>query len=379
MPPCRLSDRPSTKFCLNLHNDHTVRAARGLPAVVGVSRRNLLLGWLSGVVVAGTGSCARGPVPRTPGEGETAGRSTEGEIDGPSREGVTVSPSMGRRFWGAYVEDPGREGSLYELASLQRLEGQLGRRFPIVSGFTTQFIPSSFLKNMIALAREGRSSLISYDVQWRLSDIVAGEHDADLRATAGALQAVGGPIYLRPFAEMNGDWSPWSIENDSRTVSSHSEWIAAWRRVVSIFRDASAANVRFIWCVNSLDEPRSNRLESYWPGAEWVDLLGIDAYNWGNPWLSHREMIDEVYARVTALAPSHKVWLCEFGCKEPNVADGAGPLGDRSKAQWIADLMSDASYPQLEALVLFSVKKERDWRVDSTQESREAFRAGWVS
>ena len=122
-----------------------------------------------------------------------------------------------------------------------------------------------------------------------------------------------------------------------------------------------------------MDEPRSDRLESYWPGAEWVDLLGFDAYNWGNPWLSHREMIDEVYGRVTALAPSHKVWLCEFGCKEPKVADGVGPLNDRFKAQWIADLMSDSSYPQLEALVWFSVKKERDWRIDSTRESLEAF------
>lgn len=323
-----------------------------------VSRRTVLKAGGLGGLAASVGACSRSPQAGQPVEATSTG------------------PPVGSRLWGAYVQDSGSDGSLYELDSLRRLEASLGRRFPIVSGFAAETITGRFLSNMQTLAAEGRSTLISYDIRWPLAEIAAGAHDSDLRSTATALKNIGGPVKLRPFAEMNGDWSPWSVANAEPSVSSHSEWIAAWRHLVGIFRAAAATNVQFVWCPNSVDEPKSNRLENYWPGAEWVDLLGVDAYNWGNPWRTHRQILDDAYRRIIALSPTHNLWLCEFGCKEPTTSDGAEPLRDRSKANWITDLMSDRGYPRLAACIWFSVKKERDWRVDSTPESLAAFRAG---
>jgi beta-mannanase len=50
--------------------------------------------------------------------------------------------------------------------------------------------------------------------------------------------------------------------------------VAAWRRVVGIFRDVGARNVAFVWCPST----DAGNWRAYYPGADLVDWIGVDGY-----------------------------------------------------------------------------------------------------
>jgi hypothetical protein len=105
-----------------------------------------------------------------------------------------------------------------------------------------------------------------------LASIAAGGSDAYLRSYADAVVAFGHPVILSFGHEMNGTWYPWG---DGHT--SPATFVAAWRHVVRVFRAAGAANVTWLWTVNSINGAASS-LSQWWPGAAWVNWTGIDGY-----------------------------------------------------------------------------------------------------
>jgi hypothetical protein len=105
-----------------------------------------------------------------------------------------------------------------------------------------------------------------------LASIATGDSDAYLTAYADAVVAFGHPVILSFGHEMNGNWYSWGYGHASPAT-----FVAAWRHVVQVFRTAGAANVTWLWAVNSIDGAASS-LSQWWPGAAWVDWTGIDGY-----------------------------------------------------------------------------------------------------
>jgi mannan endo-1,4-beta-mannosidase len=105
-----------------------------------------------------------------------------------------------------------------------------------------------------------------------LASIAAGGSDAYLRSYADAIVAFGQPVILSFGHEMNGTWYSWGAGHTPAAT-----FVAAWRHVVRIFRAAGAANVTWLWTVNSIAGAASS-LTQWWPGAAWVDWIGIDGY-----------------------------------------------------------------------------------------------------
>lgn len=105
-----------------------------------------------------------------------------------------------------------------------------------------------------------------------LASIAAGDSDAYLRSYADAVVAFGHPVILSFGHEMNGSWYSWGDGQASPAT-----FAAAWRHVVGVFRTAGAANVTWLWTVSSI-EGASSQLTQWWPGAAWVDWIGIAGY-----------------------------------------------------------------------------------------------------
>jgi mannan endo-1,4-beta-mannosidase len=105
-----------------------------------------------------------------------------------------------------------------------------------------------------------------------LASIAAGDSDAYLRSYADAVVAFGHPVILSFGHEMNGSWYSWGDGQASPAT-----FVAAWRHVVGVFRAAGAANVTWLWTVSSI-EGASSELTQWWPGAAWVDWIGIAGY-----------------------------------------------------------------------------------------------------
>jgi hypothetical protein len=98
----------------------------------------------------------------------------------------------------------------------------------------------------------------------RLASIAAGGSDAYLRSYADAVVGFGHPVILSFGHEMNGTWYSWGHGHDSPAT-----FVAAWRHIVRVFRSEGAANVTWLWTVNSINGAASS-LRQWWPGAAWV-------------------------------------------------------------------------------------------------------------
>jgi len=278
--------------------------------------------------------------------------------------------SVGERAqFGAFVSGMTGTGS-----QVSQLETRLGAQLAIASSFRGwgDVFPDSAQK---VDAASGHRLLIAWDLgsttSTRFSTFTSGAHDAYLAQVAAAAKSVGTPVYVRPWAEMNADWVPFQPTADgSRPAGgTPAEFVAAWRYVVTYFRNQGATNVRWVFNPTTDTYAETSPVSSIWPGSAYVDVLGLDGYNWGTggifQWKSFSQTYTAQYQRLVALAPTLPVWVCEFGSKEPTVNDGAPVDGLHSKATWYADLLADTTFPNIAALVMFEIRKERDWRVTS--------------
>ncbi|SCG43276.1 glycosyl hydrolase [Micromonospora halophytica] len=101
------------------------------------------------------------------------------------------------------------------------------------------------------------------------------------------LENAGVPVLFRPFHEMNGDWFWWG-NRDQATFRQ------VWQQMHSYLTGTKGLD-NLLW-VYSADFSRGNRT-AFYPGASYVDIVGMDAYD-DNPQTSG---IQSAYNELTAL------------------------------------------------------------------------------
>jgi len=245
-----------------------------------------------------------------------------------------------------------------------------------------------------AVAASERTGLLTWE-PWSLTGeaaqpayapeaIAAGAHDGYLTAWAAGFAARSdGPWPIRLMHEMNGTWYPWG---GGQPGAGPQAYRAAWIHIHELFRAAGAADqVQWVWC--PLVDDVAGPFEAWYPGPAYVDILALDAYNWGaavpenGGWRTPGQLLDGAYDRLAALG-SQPIWLAEVGCAPDSAATvlGAATGADATvhpKAAWLAELVSSAPqrWPRLEAMVFFSLDKERDWRIHHDPAVAAALRA----
>ncbi len=295
------------------------------------------------------------PAPPAPPTAASASRATERTA--PLRQVVLAPPTHGTYF-GIYNPD-----LLRRPRALQRWNRRHGVQATIAEWFQQWGSGETrFRADWLAmLARQGAVPLITWEPwrkpegavvgarqpAFRLERIASGAYDGYIRNWARAAAAYGGPILLRPMHEMNGTWYPWSVW---RNGNSPRLYVAAWRRIVRIFRAEHASNVGFVWAVNSFAglAPRARRLSAFYPGARYVDWVSATGFNWGasHPWNAWRTF-DEVFGATYAdLVRFHKpIMLSEVGTSS---------VGG-SAATWLRRALArlPRRYPAVKAVVWF--------------------------
>lgn len=104
----------------------------------------------------------------------------------------------------------------------------------------------------------------------------AGMNDEHIRAVARGLVANGaGDSVVRLGWEMNGRGYPWSVGNFSASTSLYRD---CFIRLASIIR-SEAPDVLIEWTPRKSTDPRL-RLDSLYPGDEYVDIVGLLYYDW---------------------------------------------------------------------------------------------------
>jgi hypothetical protein len=162
------------------------------------------------------------------------------------------------------------------------------------------------------------------------SVIASGTYDAYLTHFAQGAAAWHAQLLFRYAHEMNGNWYPWAASVNGNTPASY---IAAWRHVHQIFSNAGASNALWVWCPNA---GGPTPVASVFPGASYVNVIGMDGYNWGGTsttnggWRTPSQIFSRLLATVKSLGPGLPILINETGSAE---AGG-------SKATWLTELFS---------------------------------------
>jgi hypothetical protein len=273
---------------------------------------------------------------------------------------ATKAPRHGAYF-GAYVQSKGGQSQIGAVRSFERL---IGRKAKIVNKYHPFSDHSyGFEKDLIA---SGHIPMIS----WRATDttfdshraqkIAAGQYDAVLRSTADALKQLRGRVLLRFAWEM--DQSPGQRQN----IGSASEFIAAWRRVHTIFQQRGAKNVEFLWAPRAASFNKGVG-QTFYPGDRYVDWVGGSAVPLDN-WNSFQSIFDGFYRWGSR---QHKPIFMWVGIREK-------PGQASWKASWISSMSSTIrnKMPKVKAFVYYHATSPLGYRfyVDTSNSALNAYR-----
>lgn len=204
-----------------------------------------------------------------------------------------------------------------------------------------------------------------YDTQSvTMKSIAEGAQDDYVYWWAESLAKFERTVYLRFAHEANGTWYPWSITQGIAPET----YVEAWRRIHRIFAEKKVDNVRWVWAPN-VSFPGSTPIVDTYPGADYVDVVGVDGYNWGTSrptthWIAPEDLFGPTLTELGRIAPGKPIVVTEVGTS----AKG----GD--KAEWIRGLIGYFDDHQaVSGFIWFDHDKEEDWRLASTPESAAAF------
>lgn len=197
-----------------------------------------------------------------------------------------------------------------------------------------------------------------------ITAIAAGTYDDYLRSYADSVSDFGHAVVIGFGHEMNANWYSWGY-----THVPPSTFVAAWRHIVTLFRTEGAENVTWLWTLQA-DEPGTGPIASWWPGARYVNWVGIDGY-YRVPSDTFASVFGTTIDQVRTFT-SKPVLLSETA-----VGPAAGQL-----AKILNLFHGMATYKTL-GLVWFDKDQQglggiqhQDWRIEDNPAARISFRLG---
>lgn len=295
--------------------------------------------------------------------------------------GPVAAPVKGALF-GIY-RDPSSNGKTFSvadrMASLEELEGVLGRRFDIDHQFYRwgDDLPAPYLR---WTAEQGRTPFISLNAlrrdgshrQW--ADIASGADDDYLRQLAAGLRSWGVPSLFSFHHEPENEICPGDNPTgcDRATYyGTREDYRAAWRHIVETFRAAGVTNLSYVWITTGyrFTDPADYRYgPKVYPGNDLIDWIASDPYNLPTPggkvdlskWQDLAAIIEPWYR--WGETTGKPLMLGEFGSLEDPDQPGRRPA-------WFATARADLQrrFPAVKALNYYDVYRPdepgSDWRL----------------
>lgn len=297
--------------------------------------------------------------------------------------------------FGAYMDFGETEDdvTLEGIEAFEKLAGEKPLIIASSSYWGEQTFPS---KNLALIDRHGAIPLVfwspwdkPYEQEkgpdtFSLAEILAGKWDHYIDSWADSARAFGKPFFVSLCNEMNGTWFPWSGWFYGAEKGGDNIFKNAWHYIVDRVRARGADNIRWVFHVNAFPGINDtwNMMSSYYPGADYVDWLGLSVYGKqfrkDGDWAEFRGLIDWPYREVCALDPKKPVMLAEFGVGDfPKSGD---------KAKWFRDAFRMIpEYPRIKAAVYWHERWQNEdgsysnLRINSSPSALKAFRDGLAS
>jgi len=280
--------------------------------------------------------------------------------------------------WGMYEANAPEEFDY-----LTNLEAKLNYTFPVIIRYQSldENFPAKSLNNAYNHKKIVELSLQTFhyeqDNQSVLYDILNGQYDDYFNNYAQDVKKFGHPILLRLDNEMNGQWCPYSSYFFSKDTD---VFKAVWRHIHDIFTANQVTNVLWVWNPNDESMPRAkwNNFLNYYPGDDYVDIVGLTGYNpgtsiAGEKWREFAAIYDPLYTQYSRLFDQPLI-IGEFS------SNSAG--GD--KAAWMSKMFDQiGKYDRLKLAIWWNYcdfdsngNPTHLYRMDDNMANRETFRQG---
>lgn len=164
------------------------------------------------------------------------------------------------------------------------------------------------------------------------------------------------PVIFRPWHEMNGRWFWWGS-----LCCTPAEYISLYRLTVDYLRSNDILNVLYAW------SPDKAFAQEYYPGDEYVDIIGFDVYYPGIIDYSRWDIIKPEMTAMTNFALEHgKVpALTETGCGLAD--DGSFLYPDIYPNFWTENILNEIiADPVIGRLAWVMSWYGADWRGDQS-------------
>jgi hypothetical protein len=263
---------------------------------------------------------------------------------GPLGGGAVRAPDRGA-YLGAWVRPvPGTQAG--RVASVAALQQQLGRPLDIVHTYRKWTDPAVTDSDR-RFAGGGAILLYSW-AGTDTRDIVSGRYDAQVRARAAAIRALGRPVLL--------EWR-WEMDrpNLAGEVGTATEYVAAWTHLRALFAAVGATNASWVWCPTADGFGPGGDAATFYPGDAQVDWLCADAYP--GP---HRRSFAAVVGPFLDWAAGHAkpVVIGEYGAPDS--------WGSTARAGWLrAATATIKAHPQIRAACYYDSDPVRDRPVEN--------------
>lgn len=178
--------------------------------------------------------------------------------------------------------------------------------------------------------------------------VLDGQYDDYLHDYAVRLKTFGHPVLFRLNNEMNGDWCWYSAYYTSKDADLY---IALWKYIHGIFMAEGVDNVLWVWNPHDVSRPdfKWNHFLAYYPGDEYVDIIGLTGYNTGTyfpgeQWREFDTIYQPIYNEYSAIFPK-PLMITEFASSSVG--------GD--KAAWLHNMFNSIDkYPAIKVAIWWS-------------------------
>jgi hypothetical protein len=310
---------------------------------------------------------------------------------------VVVFPPVGA-YCGAYV-DSGEAEDKVTLEAIEKFEKLAGKHHAIIASSSYWGELGFPAKNVRLISRHGALPLLFWSPwdrpyaeeakpdRFSLTEILSGKWDSYIDQWAVAARETNMPLLVSWGLEMNGFWFPWSgtFYGGGKKNESGFEgpeiFKRAFRYVVDRVRARGAQNILWGFHANHQSFPSEawNRMSEYYPGADYVDWLGLSVYGkqYGvSAWTSFKEVMEEGYQEICNLDPVKPVLMAEYG---------VGEFPDSgNKAEWMATALEliRTRYTRVKGAVYWHERWQNqdgtysNLRINSSPEALAAYRKG---
>lgn len=199
------------------------------------------------------------------------------------------TPAPGSIYFGAYVNTSGLIGGGTP-ADTADLEAELNRTLTLHTQFIT-FPGSLSGSRILDDYMHFRVPVIAWNCEYPDVQIASGQWDTQIAQSAAQAKGFGAPMFVSFFPDANlpntSEPQPgaggnrvrcWDGKTDQRDGDfSPTEFIAAWQHVHTMFVNAGATNVIWVWITSA--DPAAQAPMQYYPGDQFVDWVGMDAFD----------------------------------------------------------------------------------------------------